>query len=295
MEKNEALEIYIHEIAINQQLSVKTIESYTNALKKYFLFLSENNINNIEEVKQSYIIDYVDEISKNFKTSTIKHNISVIRNFHSFIATAYDLKNPTLKIKIKKQQTFLPKLISEKDLKAIFDSFSESEEDIFLNAIFEVLYSCGLRVSELCDLKMTAISFENKIMTIVGKGSKKRIIPFSETALKKINKYLYYRNQYNKKNLSYLFINHLGNKLNRQYVYNSLQKILKACGIKNHYSPHSFRHTYASHLLEGGADLRYVQELLGHSDISTTQIYVHLQSKKIKKDYDKYFFRGKSK
>lgn len=290
----EAVSIYIHEIAVNQQLALTTIESYKNQLSKYTNYLKDLNIIEVNEINHNIIVDYVDELEGDLASSSISHAISVIRNFHQFIAFNYkDVNNPTIKIKIKKTSQSLPSLISKKDLDVIFDNFSEDFKDVYLNTIFEFLYSCGLRVSELCNLKVNDLSVDNKILKIKGKGSKERVVPISNLALKKLSDYLPYRSQYNKFKLEYLFINQLGNKLTRQYVWSNLKEILLVNNITSDYSPHSFRHTYATHLLDGGADLRYVQELLGHSDIATTQIYVHLQDKRLKSDYDKYFLRGK--
>ncbi|HZJ86183.1 MAG TPA: tyrosine-type recombinase/integrase [Erysipelotrichaceae bacterium] len=290
----EAVNIYIHEIAVNQQLALTTIESYKNQLSKYTNYLKDLNIIEVNEINHNIIVDYVDELEGDLASSSISHAISVIRNFHQFIAFNYkDVNNPTIKIKIKKTSQSLPSLISNKDLDVIFDNFSEDFKDVYLNTIFEFLYSCGLRVSELCNLKVNDLSVDNKILKIKGKGSKERVVPISNLALKKLSDYLPYRSQYNKFKLEYLFINQLGNKLTRQYVWSNLKEILLVNNITSDYSPHSFRHTYATHLLDGGADLRYVQELLGHSDIATTQIYVHLQDKRLKSDYDKYFLRGK--
>ena len=290
----EAVSIYIHEIAVNQQLALTTIESYKNQLSKYSNYLKDLNIIEVNEINHNIIVDYVDELEGDLASSSISHAISVIRNFHQFIAFNYkDVNNPTIKIKIKKTSQSLPSLISKKDLDVIFDNFSEDFKDVYLNTIFEFLYSCGLRVSELCNLKVNDLSVDNKILKIKGKGSKERVVPISNLALKKLSDYLPYRSQYNKFKLEYLFINQLGNKLTRQYVWSNLKEILLVNNITSDYSPHSFRHTYATHLLDGGADLRYVQELLGHSDIATTQIYVHLQDKRLKSDYDKYFLRGK--
>lgn len=294
MKINEAINIYIHEIAVNQQLALTTIESYKNQLSKYEKYLADLNIIDINKVSHSLIVDYIDELEGDLASSSISHAISVIRNFHQFIALTYNgIKNPSIKIKIKQKSQSLPSLISEKDLNTIFNSFGDSFSDLYLNTIFEFLYSCGLRVSELCNLKVNNLSVENKILKIKGKGSKERIVPISDVALNKLSVYLPYRSQYNKYKLEYLFINNLGNKLSRQYVWSKLKEVTLVNNITSDYSPHSFRHTYATHLLDGGADLRYVQELLGHSDIATTQIYVHLQDKRLKKDYDKYFSRGK--
>lgn len=290
----EAINIYIHEIAVNQQLALTTIESYKNQLSKYANYLKDLHIIEINDINHNHIVDYVDELEGNLAPSSISHAISVIRNFHQFIAFNYKaINNPTIKIKIKKNSQRLPRLITQKDLDTIFNSFNKDFKGIYHNTLFEFLYSCGLRVSELCNLKVNDLSVDNKILKIKGKGSKERIVPISNVALSKLSDYLPYRSKYNKSKLEYLFINQLGNKLNRQYVWTNLKEILLVNNITSAYSPHSFRHTYATHLLDGGADLRYVQELLGHSDIATTQIYVHLQDKRLKSDYDKYFLRGK--
>lgn len=295
MNKIEAFDIYIHELAVNQQLALTTIDSYKNQLNKYFKYLQELNITNLNDIDHNIIIEYFDEISENSSSNTTIHALSVVRGFHNFISRTYPkIKNPTIKIKIKKTMQTLPSLISDKDLNLIFNSFSDSPQDIFHDSIFEFLYSCGLRVSELCNLTYNNLSVENKIIQVKGKGSKERIVPISDLALIKLQKYQSYRQNWNINNLNYIFINSHGNKLNRQYVWTKLKEIQLVNNITNDYSPHSFRHTFATHLLDGGADLRHVQELLGHSDITTTQIYVHLQNKRIKKDYDKFFPRANS-
>lgn len=293
MDINDALEMYIFEISINQQLAQATIASYSNQLNKYFEYLNEREIKSINEIDNEVIIDYVAEISDGLASSTITHALSTIKNFHNFISSVNDdVLNPTLKLKSKKDSLILPSLIEKSDLNKIFNSFTDSSIDIYHNAIFELLYSCGLRVSELCDLSFNDINFDNKILRVKGKGSKLRYVPISDLAITKLKKYLSYRSTFDSKNNN-IFINNKGNNLSRQYVYTTLQRIIQNNDIRNKYSPHSFRHTYATHLLEGGADLRHVQKLLGHSDISTTQIYVHLQSKQLKNAYDQFFPRGK--
>ena len=238
----EAVNIYIHEIAVNQQLALTTIESYKNQLSKYTNYLKDLNIIEVNEINHNIIVDYVDELEGDLASSSISHAISVIRNFHQFITFNYkDVNNPTIKIKIKKTSQSLPSLISNKDLDVIFDNFSEDFKDVYLNTIFEFLYSCGLRVSELCNLKVNDLSVDNKILKIKGKGSKERVVPISNLALKKLSDYLPHRSQYNKFKLEYLFINQLGNKLTRQYVWSNLKEILLVNNITSDYSPHSFK------------------------------------------------------
>ncbi len=290
---DNALEMYIFEISINQQLAAATISSYENQLKKYFEYLNSLEIRNMNDIDSDIIIDYIDEISDDLASSTITHALSSIRNFHTFISSVdATIINPSLKVKVRKNKFVLPQVISEKNLELIFNSFTESPKDILNNALFEFLYSCGLRVSELCNLDFNDLNKENKILRIKGKGSKIRYVPISEIAVTKLEAYLLLRQSYKNKQSNTIFINEKGKTISRQYVYTELQKIRLEENISQKISPHSFRHTYATHLLDGGADLRYVQELLGHSDIATTQIYIHLQNKQLKSAYDQFFKRG---
>lgn len=288
----DALEMYIFDISINQQLANATIDAYKNQLKHYFSYLESANITRMDQIKNSDIIDFIDSISDDLAASSISHALSSIKSFHAFISSIDEnIINPTIKIKIGKRQEHLPKLISQNDLDRIFNSFSEdSYQHVFNNVIFEFLYSAGLRVSELCNLTYNDLNLANKIIRVKGKGSKIRYLPLSDIALNKLAKYEKWRH---KSDSNYIFIMESGKQVSRQYIYKQLQDILMAENIRNSYSPHSFRHTYATHLLEGGADLRHVQELLGHSDIATTQIYVHLQTKHLKQAYDQFFLRGK--
>lgn len=288
----DALEMYIFDISINRKLAAATIESYQHQLTRYFNYLNDANINKMEKIDKDDIIDYIDSISEVLASSSISHALSTIRSFHSFISSIDEsIINPTLRIKIGKSEQHLPKLIAKSDLDKIFASFNdESFEDIFHDCLYEFLYSCGLRVSELTNLTYNDLNLENKIIRIKGKGSKVRYVPLSDLAIKKLHRYEQVRPETKDK---HIFIMPSLKQVSRQYVYQSLQTIINENNIRSKYSPHSFRHTYATHLLEGGADLRHVQELLGHSDIATTQIYVHLQTKHLKSAYDQFFLRGK--
>lgn len=291
MNIKDALEMYSFDITINQQLANTTVKSYQNQLKRYAEFLDEVGISDMEDVTSELIVNYVDEISDSLAKSSIIHSVSVIRNFHNFISMTHDhILNPTLKIKVKKNQLVLPKLINQHDLDLIFKTINNHEKyrELF-DVIFEFLYSCGLRVSELCNLTYNDLNLENKVVRVLGKGSKVRYVPISDIALDKFKKYANVRPNSSTRHELFLINEERG--ISRQFVYTSLQTICMQANIRNHYSPHAFRHTYATHLLEGGADLRYVQELLGHSDIQTTQIYAHVQTNHLKKAYDDYFKR----
>ena len=159
-------------------------------------------------------------------------------------------------------------------------------------AILELFYSSGLRITELINLEMANVDMDENLIRVMGKGKKERIVPFGDIAKNVLNDYINnYRTSINKKNSTYIFLNNLGNKLSRQYIFRIIKQECIKKGIKKNVSPHTLRHTYATHLLKNGADLRIIQELLGHENLATTQIYTHLDNETLKKDYDEYFPR----
>lgn len=193
-----------------------------------------------------------------------------------------------------KREKHLPKVLSEEEIDKLLnipltDAFSYRNK-----AILEIMYATGLRVSELINLKVNDIDLNMALLKTLGKGSKERIIPLGDYALNYLKLYINeYRNQLIKRNLTdYLFLNNHGNKLTRQGLFKILNKLAREQGIKTEISPHTLRHSFATHLLNGGADLRSIQELLGHSDISTTQIYTHVSNQKLNEDYHKFHPHG---
>ena len=206
------------------------------------------------------------------------------------------IKDPTLYIHTHKHNEHLPIYASVQDLKVLFDSFSNSDIDIYHKTILLTLYSCGLRVSELCSLKRNDVHLSEKILKVTGKGDKERIIPIVDACVQQMELYLnLVRKNWQKKTLPNFFINQYGRVLTRQYVHNLIKKKCEECNLNPNLSAHSFRHSFASHLLDGNADLRIVQELLGHSDIQTTQIYTHIQNKRLVNAYDNAFQSFKKK
>ena len=193
-----------------------------------------------------------------------------------------------------KREKHLPKVLSEEEIDKLLniplnDAFSYRNK-----AIIELMYATGLRVSELVNLKVNDIDLNMALLKTLGKGSKERIIPLGDYALNYLKLYINeYRSLLIKKNLNdYLFLNNHGNKLTRQGLFKMLDKLANEQGIKTEISPHTLRHSFATHLLNGGADLRSIQELLGHSDISTTQIYMHVSNQKLNEDYHKFHPHG---
>lgn len=286
----DALQDFIHHIHVIDQKSLATIDSYERELKAYTSYLiNECKLEYITEIFYDHIQDYINILDETKKPSTINHVIVVIRSFHKYICEYHlDIHNPAIYIKNKKEGRKLPKLIGQSDLELLLN-FEEENKDkqLFHQCILEVLYGCGIRVSELCNITLNNIHLKEGFIKVVGKGDKERIVPVNKYTISLLHTYIdTVRYEWNTKRLPYLFVNKIGNKLNRQYVDTMIHNRCKALNIEqNNISAHSFRHSYATHMLDGNADLRVVQELLGHSDLSTTQIYTHVQNERLKKSY----------
>ena len=222
-------------------------------------------------------------------SSSIARIFSSIRSYHKFLSAEGIIKeNPTLVLTSPKAPKKLPEVLSETEQAAITKAVDESSQFAKRDkAIIEMLYSCGLRVSELCDLKISNLFLDDDMIRIMGKGSKERLLPIGGTAKRYLNDYLTYTRPGFLKNTgsSSVFLSRNGKPLTRAMVNILLNKWVRASGITKPVSPHTLRHSFATHLLEGGADLRFVQALLGHSDISTTQIYTHLDKHHLKEVY----------
>ena len=198
--------------------------------------------------------------------------------------------NPCETIKMPKVSKTLPHYLTEEEIEKLLDFPLNTPLDYRNKAMLELLYATGIRVSELVNLKLNNISLEEDLIRVIGKGSKERISPISSICEKYLRIYIdEYRNTLLKhKNSEYVFINNFGNPISRQGFFKNLKQIAKEQGITKEISPHTLRHSYATHLLTHGADLRIIQELLGHSDISTTEIYTHLINEKVKSDFEKH-------
>lgn len=288
MKIQNALEDYIYHIKLIDQKAITTSKSYKQDLTKYTQYLSNKGITNMNEIQFNDIQEYLLSESITSQPATINHYIVAIRGFHNYISDKYgEILNPAMYLRSTKKGRKLPKVLNQDEVNAILSVKEENcDKQIFHQCILEVLYGCGLRVSECCNLKMNQIHLQEGIIKTIGKGNKERLIPINETAINYMNLYIStIRNDWNKKHLTNVFVNHLGNKLNREYVDKMIRNRASASGINKNISAHTFRHSFATHLLEGNADLRSVQELLGHSDISTTQIYTHVQTSRLKSTY----------
>lgn len=297
MDLHEALSDYKLNLSLVENKSKKTIEAYMSDLTHYIAYLNQKNINNVEEITILTVDNYLNSLTKEYSSNSINRVLASVRSFHKFISLNHEsIKDPTLYIHTHKHNEHLPIYASVQDLKVLFDSFSNSDIDIYHKTILLTLYSCGLRVSELCSLKRNDVHLSEKILKVTGKGDKERIIPIVDACVQQMELYLnLVRKNWQKKTLPNFFINQYGRVLARQYVHNLIKKKCEECNLNPNLSAHSFRHSFASHLLDGNADLRIVQELLGHSDIQTTQIYTHIQNKRLVNAYDNAFQSFKKK
>ncbi len=280
---------FIEYIIIDKKYSENTVKSYNNDLKKYDIYFKNKNISNI---KENHIKEYLKYLKENNNDNrTINHNISTLRSFYKFLLIEKVIKeNPMEYIEMPKTKKSLPKTLSIEEVDKLLnikltDAFSYRNK-----AMLELMYSSGLRVSELVNVKIHDIDTSNCIIRIMGKGKKERIVPLGDYAIKYIELYIKeYREKLIKRELNeYLFINNHGKKMTRQGFFKILKQLAKEQNIKTEFSPHTLRHSFATHLLNGGADLRSIQEMLGHESISTTQIYTHVSKEQLKENYNNF-------
>ena len=275
---------YISYLEIERGLSKNTIIAYQSDIIAFFDFLNEQkNELEIGDVVRKDLSSYTKYLARNnLNPSSITRKIASIKGFFKFLCSNRDIRvNPAVSVVSPKLPKRLPKVLTVNEIEKILkDGLNEFE-----NAIIELLYSAGIRVSELVELELKNIDFKQKIIKVFGKGSKERIIPINLKCIKILEKYLKKRElialKFEQK--PYLFLNSKGKKITRQIVY----KIIRTQGkkINKKISPHTIRHSFATHLLENGADLRVVQELLGHSSIVTTQLYTHISKKVLREVY----------
>lgn len=284
---------FINYIVIERRLSDNTASSYISDLKKYNNFIKKSDINKIDTED---IIKYIEYLGKGNKaSSTIARNIVSIKNFHKYISRVYKVKDPSETIERPRLRKSLPSVLTIEDINILLDITPITSFDYRNRAMLELMYASGLRVSELVQLLVNDVDLENGTVKCFGKGSKERIIPIGDIALHALNDYiLLYRNSLLKGYITdALFLNNHGRQITRQGFFKILRIVAKEKGIKKDFSPHTLRHSFATHLLENGADLRVIQELMGHENMSTTQIYTHVRTDLIKQNYDNFHPRGK--
>ena len=293
MDIEDAIKDFLNYCIFEKGLSDKTKESYQNDLEVYKEFLKKQNISRVEHITSDHIKDFLKERNEE-ETTTIAHNLTVIKNFHSYLLKEKIVKdNVSEFIERPKLRKALPKTLSIEDVDKLLDIQLNTPFDYRNKAMLELMYGCGLRVSELVGLEINDIDQTNCLIRILGKGSKERDIPVGEYALYYLKEYLKVREDLLKeKSCNKLFLNNHGLGMTRQGFFKNLKQLLKEKGLNSEVSPHTLRHSFATHLINRGADLRSIQEMLGHSDISTTKIYTRVSDEKVIEDYNKYHLRS---
>lgn len=273
-------------LSVERGLSRNTVESYSRDITLYRKFLSSRN-KGLDSFKRADISDFLNKIKDDgYSVSSMCRFISSIRGFCKYLMIENIVKeDPSEGLQTPKKWERLPKALSLEDVMSLLDIKTCNSMFLRDSAMLELLYSSGLRVSELISLKASDINFEAGFLRVLGKGSKERVVPINSRSLNKIKKYLTELRQaiLKKRRSDYLFVTNRGGAMTRQRFWQTLKECGKKIGIE--LSPHTLRHCFATHLLEGGADLRSVQKMLGHSDISTTQIYTKVTTDRIKKVY----------
>lgn len=293
MKISNAIDDFLNYCIFEKGLSDKTRESYQNDLLVYSDFLKGKGIDDVCLIKSSHIKEFLKARSSE-ETSTIAHNLTVIKNFHSYLLKENIVRgNEAEFIERPKLKKALPKTLSVTDVDKLLDIELKTPFDYRNKAMLELMYGCGLRVSELVALEINDIDMTNCLIRIVGKGNKEREIPIGEYSIYYLMEYLKVREKLlKKKSCTKLFLNNHGNGMTRQGFFKNLKVILKEKGLNESVSPHTLRHSFATHLINRGADLRSIQEMLGHADISTTKIYTRISDEKVLDDYDKYHPRS---
>ena len=288
------METHFHDfltmLRVERNVSTHTMDAYKRDINQYLMYLGDLDIKKLSDVKSTHIRDYIRVLSDGgMAPASISRIISSIRTYYRFLSSENILdENPVLLINNPKLPKKLPDVLSEKEISLIINAIQESSQFYQRDkAIIELLYSCGIRVTELCNLVMSNLFIDEDLIRVMGKGNKERLLPLGVRSKKYLDDYIKHsRNSHIKKSgSSFVFVSRNGNQLTRAMINIILNKWTQVSGLKKSVSPHKLRHSFATHLLEGGADLRFVQALLGHSDISTTQIYTHIDKHYLKEVY----------
>lgn len=294
---DQLLDSFLTYLAVEKGLSKNTIESYGRDVGKLTLFLQENKISEVSSIKYQNILDFLSHFKKQgFSDTTTVRTIVSIKQFFKYLLLEKIIdEDPTSQIQTPKMKKSIPGVISLEDVEKILAAPDESTpEGIRDLAMLEVLYATGIRVSELINLKLNEVNFEMGFVIVYGKGSKERIVPIGEKAQEKLKTYMAESRPslLKSREAKELFVTRRGGGMTRQGFWKLIKNYTLKSGITKDISPHTLRHSFATHLLERGADLRTIQIMLGHSDISTTQIYTHVEGERLKEIHKKYHPRS---
>ena len=286
---------YTAYLSVERGMSAHTVAAYKRNLTQYLLFMHDDRaLQSLQEITKDDVLAYIAHLrTEGYAATSVDQKIASVKGFHKFLLSENLCSvHPADSLPRFKHPSRLPDIISVERIDALIEQFDERHDPASLRdrAILEVLYGCGLRVSELCNLELMDVLFEEGVLRVFGKGSKERIAPLGSSAARALKDYLARGRDklHPKKKLapvsSKVFLSSRGNPLAREIVFRMVKSAGESVGIENLH-PHTLRHSYATHMLEGGADLRSLQELLGHSDLSTTQIYTHVDQSYMREEY----------
>ena len=285
---NDNMDKFLDFLKYEKNYSENTIIGYSNHLQLFVSFLNDNNIENVHNVDYNLIRKYINYLyDKNYNSKSICNHISSLRSFFKFLKNEEIIStNPMILIENPKLEKKLPKFLYYEDMEKVLN-IPDISSDIGIRdaLILELLYVTGIRVSELINIKLNDVDYSNNKIKITGKGNKQRMVIYGNRCSDLLNKYLNIRNKFMKDNNDYLILGIKGKRINDRVVRNIINNISIKAGINLKISPHTFRHTFATHMLNEGADLRSVQELLGHENLSTTTIYTHVTNERLRSVY----------
>ena len=292
IEIKEYIDDYSNYLKVDKNYSLNTVESYIRDIRFFLDYLHKNIIDITKKDIENYIISNLTV----YNESSINRIIASIKGFFKYLSMYKGFINVSEDVECLKRKKTLPKYLSVEEVDKLLNIKLENAFDYRNKAILELLYATGLRASELINLNLSNINLVNMVVNVYGKGSKERIVPISKIAINYLDLYInQYRNMLfvkGKKTNDVLFLNNHGERMTRQGLYKMIGKVALAQGINKEITPHVLRHSFATHMIEYGADIRSVQELLGHENVITTEVYTHLADNFIKESYKEYFNRS---
>lgn len=300
--EDQAVQEFMTYLRGERQYSAETVKAYREDLTEFWQFLAANGgTKPWDQVDQLDVEVYLSHLyDHHYARTSIARKLSTMRSFYSFLMSNQLAKDdPFAYVRLKKHQDHLPRFFYEREMTALFTAAAANPDQQLAtrdSALLEVLYGTGMRVSECVNLTLTAIDFDNRLMLITGKGNKQRYVPFGHYALDALTRYLKVARTplmaAHDEHHDFVFVNHRGHQLTPAGVTYLLNQIIQRSSLTTEIHPHMLRHTFATHLLNRGADLRSVQELLGHSSLATTQIYTHVTREHLQRDYRQFFPRA---
>ena len=294
---SKQIEKYFHKLRHERHLSAHTLSNYSRDLQRFSQFLDTNKIENWDQVDEACIRQFIAQRHRQqISARSSQRELSALRSFFNYLISEQQLNfNPAQTVQAPKAKQALPKTLDVDQMQQLVEIKTDTPLAVRDKAILELFYSCGLRLSELIGLDLPKLDLKQALVTVTGKGNKTRTVPIGRKAVAALHAWLQIRGDYIKEATPAVFVSERGTRLSPRSIQQRLRHWAQVQGMASHVHPHMLRHSFASHILESSGDLRAVQELLGHSDINTTQIYTHLDFQHLAKVYDKAHPRANKK